>query len=242
MQIIKLDAIGSTNAYLKEMAHAVDTADFTVVTAREQLRGRGQMGASWVSEPGKNLTFSVLKQFDGLAADRQYLLNIQVALSVFEALKELGIPDLAVKWPNDILSGKRKICGILVENLLKGPFIASSIIGIGLNVNQVDFGELPQVSSLQLATGNFYDLDMVLAVVLSKLELRLNDPAAWDSRVVAEYHGVLFRKDIPSPFETPDGARFMGIIQGVASNGKLQVLLEDDTVKEYGIKEVKLLY
>ena len=149
MEIIKLNATNSTNTYLKNLIKEKPIADLSCVWALSQTQGRGQQGASWVAEPGKNLTFSVFKKFDQLPSEYHFLLNMEVSLAIFRALKKLYIPDLAVKWANDILSAKKKICGILIENTLHKEYITASVIGIGLNVNQLFFNDLPNVSSLQ---------------------------------------------------------------------------------------------
>ncbi|MGJ8733283.1 MAG: biotin--[acetyl-CoA-carboxylase] ligase [Cellulophaga sp.] len=243
MQIIKLNATNSTNEYLKELIVSTSLDDFTVVAAEKQIQGRGQMGTQWLAEPGKNLTFSVLKKSEGLEVADQFLLNMCVSLAVFEALKELNIPNLAVKWPNDILSANSKICGILIENILTGSKIQSSIIGIGLNVNQLEFNNLPNVSSLKLLKGETFNLDEVLSGILTKLEKYLtadylNSPDA----LRALYQEIMFRVDKPSTFKSKEGELFMGFIKGVSSSGRLIVLLEDNIFKEYNLKEIQLLY
>ncbi|MDO6492782.1 MULTISPECIES: biotin--[acetyl-CoA-carboxylase] ligase [unclassified Cellulophaga] len=243
MQIIKLNATNSTNEYLKELIVSTSLDDFTVVAAEKQIQGRGQMGTQWLAEPGKNLTFSVLKKSEGLEVADQFLLNMCVSLAVFEALKELNIPNLAVKWPNDILSANSKICGILIENILTGSKIQSSIIGIGLNVNQLEFNNLPNVSSLKLLKGETFNLDEVLSGILTKLKKYLttdylNSPDA----LRALYQEIMFRVDKPSTFKSKEGELFMGFIKGVSSSGRLIVLLEDNIFKEYNLKEIQLLY
>lgn len=242
-QIIKLDATESTNVYLKELLQLKDLEDYTTVLAKKQLKGRGQMGTSWQSEKGKNLTFSILKKFEGLAIENQFNLNIAISLAVHSVLTELTIPQITVKWPNDIMSGSAKICGILIENVLKGQFIQNSIIGIGLNVNQTSFEKLDKVSSLKLLTGRFFDLDELLHRLLGKLKLHL---AKIDQKTVTQmlpaYEKLLFRKDKPSTFKDEMGQTFMGFIREVSSSGKLKVELEDHIHKEYDLKEVSLLY
>ena len=140
MQIIKLDATGSTNDYLRSILSAKTLEDYTVVIAENQFAGRGQRGNSWVSEPGKNLTFSFLKRNLTLNPQNHFILNMGVSLALHDALSAIGVPGLTIKWPNDIMSGNSKICGILIENLISGAQIRHSIIGIGLNVNQTNFG------------------------------------------------------------------------------------------------------
>ena len=243
MEIIKLNATNSTNTYLKNLLKEKQVKDLSCIWALSQTQGRGQQGAKWISDPGKNLTFSVLKKFENLPSEYHFLLNMEVSLAIFRALKKLYIPDLAVKWANDILSSKKKICGILIENTLHKEQISSSIIGIGLNVNQVFFNDLPNVSSLQKIMGHPFDLEEVLLLICQELEVSLKSlsPTRFET-MLDEYHTHLFRKDKPSTFEYPDGQRFMGYIRGVSHNGQLQVEQEDALMSSFSLKEIKLLY
>lgn len=241
MNIIKLSAINSTNDYLKQLVVNTNPENFTVVVAEHQTQGRGQMGAEWKVESGKNLTFSVLLKQDTFNVSDIFTLNVAVALSVADAVSFFGIPAISVKWPNDILAGNKKMGGILIENSLKSDGSFYAVIGIGLNVNQADFTELPKATSMFAEVQEEFDKDMVFHQMLERLKdsvlaMSVNAQTLWDN-----YHERLFKKGLPMPFEK-DGTRFMGIIQNVTENGRLQVLLEDDTVAEYGIKEVQLLY
>ena len=243
MEIIKLNATNSTNTYLKNLLKEKQVKDLSCIWALSQTQGRGQQGAKWISEPGKNLTFSVLKKFENLPSEYHFLLNMEVSLAIFRALKKLYIPDLAVKWANDILSSKKKICGILIENTLYKEQIRASIIGIGVNVNQVFFNDLPNVSSLQKIMGHPFDLEEVLLLICQELEVSLKSlsPTRFET-MLDEYHTHLFRKDKPSTFEYPNGERFMGYIRGVSHNGQLQVEQEDALMSSFSLKEIKLLY
>ncbi|WP_273086405.1 biotin--[acetyl-CoA-carboxylase] ligase [Capnocytophaga gingivalis] len=243
MEIIKLNATNSTNTYLKNLLKEKQVKDLSCIWALSQTQGRGQQGAKWISEPGKNLTFSVLKKFENLPSEYHFLLNMEVSLAIFRALKKLYIPDLAVKWANDILSSKKKICGILIENTLHKEQISSSIIGIGVNVNQIFFNDLPNVSSLQKIMGHPFDLEEVLLLICQELEVSLKSlsPTRFET-MLDEYHTHLFRKDKPSTFEYPNGERFMGYIRGVSHNGQLQVEQEDALMSSFSLKEIKLLY
>ncbi|MGB5819316.1 MAG: biotin--[acetyl-CoA-carboxylase] ligase [Saonia sp.] len=243
MQIIKLDATESTNLYLKKLMLSTALKDCTVVVAKAQLNGRGQRGTKWDSETGKNLTFSVLKRFDSLDVGNRFFLNICVSLAIYDSLKQLQIPDISVKWPNDILSGHSKICGILIENILSGKNIQASIIGIGLNVNQLKFTDLPKVSSLKLLLGRTLNLDELLLSIIDNLK-KYSSTFDQKSRkhLTDSYEKLLFRRDKPSTFKNLKNEMFMGLIRGISADGKLVVSLEDNTRHEFDLKEIKLLY
>lgn len=243
MQIIKLDATDSTNGYLKGLALENRLPDFTVAVTKDQQKGRGQMGAKWQSEPGKNLTFSVLKKFEKRTAIENFDINMVVSLAIYDVLKTYAIEGLAIKWPNDILSGTSKIAGILIENILKGSLTEYSIIGVGLNVNQTDFGDLQQASSLKNVTGKNFDLTLLLEELIARFRWCFDWMEKNDTVVVRKaYEEALFRRDVPSTFEDRAGNRFVGIIRGVSSEGKLRVESETGPIQHFGLKEVSLLY
>lgn len=243
MQIIKLDATDSTNQYLKDLVLAGTPIDFTVIVTKEQRKGRGQMGTVWQSETGKNLTFSVLKKISNLDVNNQYQLNVCVSLAIIESLKAISAPDLSIKWPNDIMSGSTKICGILIENVLLGNKIQTSVIGVGLNVNQQNFNNLLNVSSLKLLLGQTFNIDELLNLILSNLKTVF---MRWKEEGISglwnTYESILFRKDKPSTFRNKQDDLFMGFIRGITAEGKLTVELEDAILQEFDLKEIKLLY
>jgi BirA family biotin operon repressor/biotin-[acetyl-CoA-carboxylase] ligase len=240
MQLIKLGATDSTNAYLKRISRSENLPDFTVVQADLQTEGRGQRGARWEAEKGKNLTFSVLKRLGALPAPRHFKLNAAISLSVCTTLKGLDIPDLHLKWPNDILSGNRKLCGILIENQLKGAFISQSIIGIGLNVNQTDFANLPWATSLKKITGRDFNPDKVLFELLNRLE---SDLAALQGStlktILEDYEAHLYLRDCRANYRKKDGTAFQGVIRGVGRDGQLRLELPDGTLETFGFKELQ---
>ncbi len=242
MRLIKLDAIDSTNEFLKGLANTQELENFTVVTAENQTKGKGQMGSVWTSEVGKNLIMSVFVKDCLLDINQIYNLNIAVALSVIQALERFDIPELKIKWPNDIMSYNSKIGGILIENNIKSDGLIHSIVGLGLNVNQVNFDLLPKASSLAVICKHTFDKEELLLTIVTKMEqncklINQNPDVLWN-----EYAGRLFKKGIPMPFQDNKGYKFMGIIQGVSLLGRLQLLLEDDLVSEFEIKEIQMLY
>ncbi|TRX02738.1 biotin--[acetyl-CoA-carboxylase] ligase [Flavobacterium gawalongense] len=242
MKVIKLDAIDSTNEFLKGLSNKQELENFTVVTAESQTKGKGQMGAVWASEASKNLIMSVL--IKGFLSDicQIYNLNIAVSLAVIEVLETSKIPDLSIKWPNDIMSYNKKIGGILIENSIKSDGSIISIVGLGLNVNQTNFENLPKASSLAAICNTKFDKEELLFSIMDKIE---NNVKLWEQKsnfLWSNYTDKLFKKAVPMPFSNQNNQNFMGIIQGVSSVGKLQVLLEDDSISEFDIKEIQMLY
>ena len=243
MDIIKLNAIGSTNTYLIELATNQSLKNGTIVVAESQLKGRGQMGNAWQYQQGKSLTFSMFHGFKSLDIANAFIITSAVSLALQKALTILQIPKVTVKWPNDIMSDSKKLCGILVENQLEGSRIDSSIIGVGLNVNETEFTALPQATSLKLESGNTFDLDEVLTVVsksiLHQLEqLETSNPAT----IRSAYEAVLFKKDTIAVFETTKGNRFNAIVRGVNQGGALELETEDGAQIQSRIKELKMLF
>ena len=242
MRIIKLNAIDSTNLFLRSLSIDTNVEDFTVVVAKHQTKGRGQMGTVWSSQDTKNLTFSVFKRFDNLKLDQHFVISMVASLAVINTLKKLNLPKLSIKWPNDILSANKKICGILIENVIKQNNVAATVVGIGLNVNQVNFSNLPQASSLLNVTGISYDLDELLQSILKELEILFDLVESNQFKTIkTTYESYLFRKDKPSTFKNEEGL-FSGFIKGVSNEGLLEVLLEDNILKTFDLKTIKLLY
>ncbi|MFV8269870.1 biotin--[acetyl-CoA-carboxylase] ligase [Flavobacterium sp. GT2N3] len=242
MKLIKLDAIDSTNEFLKGLSNKQDLENFTAVTAEVQTKGKGQMGAVWASEASKNLIMSLLIKDFLTDICQVFNLNIAVSLAVIEVLESVMVPNLSIKWPNDIMSYNKKIGGILIENSIKSDGTIVSIVGLGLNVNQTNFENLPKASSLAAICGAKFDKEELLFLICAAIEknvqlCKVNGTVLW-----SDYSNKLFKKGLPMPFSDQNKQNFMGIIQGVSSIGKVQVLLEDDSIAEYNIKEIQMLY
>lgn len=242
MHIIKLSAINSTNDYLKELIAKQVVTNFTVVMSKSQTNGKGQMGSVWISESGKNLTFSVLIRDLIVDIKQLYTLNIVVSLAIISVLEKYKIPSVKIKWPNDIMSGNHKIGGILIENSFKSDGEVFSIVGIGLNINQIMFKNVPNASSLKQKTGVDYDLDELLLEICQSIKQFVLKITTQSDFIWNLYHQKLFKIGIPMAFENKNGEKFMGISQHVSSEGLLNVLLEDDSIVAFGIKEIKMLY
>ena len=133
MNLIKLDAINSTNEFLKDNIQKTLSKELQVVYTFNQTKGKGQRGNSWESQPEKNIAISLGLFPDNLKVENQFTLSMLFSLFILNTLKSLKIPDLKIKWPNDIMSGNKKICGILNEITVKGNIIESIIVGFGIN-------------------------------------------------------------------------------------------------------------
>jgi BirA family biotin operon repressor/biotin-[acetyl-CoA-carboxylase] ligase len=243
LKIIKLDAIDSTNSFLKDLSLSSALENLTVVVTKKQTKGRGQQESSWISEPYKNLTFSVFISLNDVKIIHRRYLNFAISLSIYKVLFNKKISKLSIKWPNDILSANKKICGILIENTFFGDKIKNTIVGIGLNVNQEMFpNSLPNVTSLKLETSTESNLDVLLNDILIELKNNIKLLESKDFHLLEkQYLDVLYKKNIPTMFKNSKDEIFMGIISGISDHGNLQIMLEDDSIIEFGIKEVSIL-
>ncbi len=243
MHHIKVNAINSTNSFAREMLREKSLLPATCITAREQLQGRGQRGTTWTTQPGQNLTFSIIWPKPAISLANQFLLSAVVSTAIVECLEAMNVPRLKVKWPNDIMAANLKIAGILIENIITEGKLSASIIGVGLNVNQTDFTHLPAAASMKLVCGRHFDLEEVQDTLLSYLENALQNMADVRSdNILKRYKERLFRKNVPSTFQLPDTTLFTGIIEDISQNGKLLVRREDDALQEFDLKEIKLCF
>ena len=169
-------------------------------------------------------------------------LNIAVATAVITALKKQNIPNLSIKWPNDILSANKKIGGILIENSIKSDGTILSIVGLGLNVNQTNFEGLPKASSLAVVMEHELNKEELLSAIVTQLEANVEESKQNPTSLRQQFVDLLFKKGEPMPFTNQKEEKFMAIIQGISPVGRLQVLLEDDSVAEFDIKEIQMLY
>ena len=217
MYIIKLDAIDSTNDYLRKLILEKKPTTPTVVMSQYQKKGKGQRGQVWTSQAGKNLMFSLYMPNFALPTKEVYSINKIVSVCLLHWLSSFKIPNICVKWPNDILSGDSKLAGILIESNVLQSTANSIIIGVGLNVNQVEFQNLPNATSMQLLTGKSYDIDALLFSLTTRLIECLTPPLKYCND---DYHKYLYGLGQSRLF-LKDNKTFEGIIQSVNSEGKL---------------------
>ena len=172
MKIFHFDEINSTNVWLYDkMAENADISDMVAVAAH-QTAGRGMDKNRWESEAGKNLLFSIALNVNFLEAENQFKISQAVSVAIVETLSQyIDNQQLFIKWPNDIYFGDKKLVGMLIQNTIESRMMGISIIGIGLNVNQLSFSNyLPNPISLKMITAEEYDLENLLNQLITNIK------------------------------------------------------------------------
>lgn len=243
MTIRWLPTIDSTNSEV--LRHPEDYPSGTVLAACEQTAGRGQRGNTWFTEPGKNLTFSIVLKFPQghLPAAQAHWLNYLMSYAVSAFLEENGVRPM-VKWPNDVYVNRRKICGMLIENTLQGADVATSVIGVGVNINQKAFPQLANATSLTLCTGREYALEPALERLAALFEDNL--PLLFDKErrgsLFEAYSALLFQKGVEARYhDLLTGEEFSGVIEGVEADGRLRIREGGNRLRFYRFKEVSYI-
>ena len=245
MDIRFFDELESTNKYCK-LLDTKSVGEFTVVVAHSQTAGIGQQGNVWVSEPGKNLTFSIILKPTFLAAADQWQLTMMLAVAVRKSIDDIYSKFIIhnstlIKWPNDIYVGDKKVCGILTTATVSNGHISSAICGIGLNVNQVVFPEwVPNPTSLALITNRQFDLETILLSLLSDIEKEYQTLRVTPIYIKEEYLNNMYRIGVNSKFEH-SGKVFTGRITGIDRFGRLIIATDDMGEKTFDLKEVKFI-
>ncbi|GIV38094.1 MAG: biotin--[acetyl-CoA-carboxylase] ligase [Cyclobacteriaceae bacterium] len=237
-ELIYMPECHSTNAYLEQMVREREVAEGSVVIAGYQYAGKGQRGNLWLTEPGQNLTFSVLLKPFWLQASQQMYLTRVFALGITDWLKTLMAAEVHIKWPNDVLLNRRKVCGILIENQLHREHIAMTIGGIGVNINQAYF-PFASATSLFKETGREYNLDQCfydLMVCLDRRYAMLQRGMLGDLH--NDYLAQLFGLGMEINFSTGNSS-FPGTVLGVDDYGRLEVRTPWG-IRLYGFKETTI--
>lgn len=257
MKLKEFEELESTNRYCDGMDLRSEE-EFTVVWAHKQTAGIGQRRNRWESEGGKNLTFSVVLHPEFLPAGRQYELTKALSLGVSDWVMEMieGMrKNVAIKWPNDIYVDGKKICGMLIENKI-GERYETAVCGIGVNVNQTEFGEgVPNATSLKLLTGREYELRGLLEGLLESLRRRYEELAGsrqWSAG--SGQRAVVDGRRLAGSIETEYLGRLMNLgkecgyiykgdhiratITGLSQWGHLQLTTSEGEKIECGMKEI----
>lgn len=244
--IIHLASVDSTNNYAAKGIQEGILRHGTAIMAAEQTAGKGQRGRTWSTSPGLDLAASLVLIPDRFPAMEQFALAKAAALAVHdvvaEALRKAGRNPgvVRIKWPNDVLVDRRKIAGILIANELKGPWLASAIVGVGLNTNSSGFPPELLATSLLQEVGLPFDLHAVLDQLCMRMEHWWGCQANTPELVSATYAERLWARNRFSDF-TLDEARFTARPLDVDEAGRLIVEDLDGTVGAYGLERLRFV-
>lgn len=239
--IIKLDAISSTNDYLKVMRRSKNTKDMDLVWAIKQTSGRGQRENKWFSESHKSLTISIYKNFKDSSIFYPFLISVIISISIVKCLEKLNVPNVLIKWPNDILSCNRKIGGVLIENFFSNGKLVDSIIGIGLNINQESFKNLHNASSLKIETGENWDIQYILENLLVYINKGFKDLKDIDEKKLIDLYQTKLWKFKKKAIFYSKNSNFEAKIFKVNLNGELVLKIKGKEMT-CDNREIKILY
>lgn len=227
----------STNDVLLELLTENEQVlpEWFSVQTEHQSMGRGQRGNRWESEPGKNITLSFVLYPRYLEARYSFWLSAAISIGLVLALKDL-LPNICVKWPNDIFVSGKKLGGILIENQVSGAILEQSVIGIGLNINQI---HLPiQATSFALERHQEGNREEVIERIRANLfeSVFMLRTEGWE-KIRRQYYRFLYKMGQPHDYYLPNGSSFRAVLKGIADNGAL-ILLTASGEKRFQFKEV----
>lgn len=233
-------SLESTNSWLKS-THEPSPVHGSVCLADTQSAGRGQYKRSWVSEPARNLTWSIAFKPD--RHDRLFLLTLACMFAVAETVDEL-MPEArsAMKWPNDLMLGGRKVGGVLAESVFNGNHLDRFVVGIGLNVNQPSFPpDLPFASSLQLQAQREFDREQLLADILVRTEKVYVQWESGDRQLVKSINERLIGYGAKVKAEVDGKARPEPLLMlGINADGYLHLMDDAYNVHTFAYEQVRL--
>ena len=230
------ESLQSTNTSASLSLKEKELPEGTVIFTDFQTAGKGQQGKRWESGKGKNLLFSVILYPSSVSPDNQFLISMIISLGICDFISEF-VPEVKIKWPNDIYIKNDKIAGILIENSITGETIESCIAGIGININQEKFSpDIPNPVSLRIITGKETDIRKSLGRLLNYLDKRYKQLLYGDRELIREeYASMLYRAGEWHKYRS-DRIIFKGRIQGITDSGSLKIEKEDSSVSEFCIQ------
>ena len=240
-QVIKVKSIDSTNNYAAKLLNQTKVPFGTVIMAHYQTNGKGQRNTIWSSNSGDNLLMSVLLDLSFMPSEKIFFLSKSIALAIRAAVVDVIGIESHLKWPNDVLIDNKKIAGVLIENQWNKSKIVSSVVGVGLNVNQVDFQESFSATSLKKITNKNYNVDNILKVLCKKLNKYYNQLASLNfDNIDIEYHQHLVNYNKFCEFEE-NNIVFNAKVKGVNQQGELMLEFTNGDVKSYELKQITQL-
>ncbi|MFZ1703947.1 MAG: biotin--[acetyl-CoA-carboxylase] ligase [Saprospiraceae bacterium] len=238
------ETLESTHQYLADLLSKINPHGGYCISSDFQSGGRGQIGRSWHSERGKNILVSYVFYPEGVAASASFVLNQWVSVALVDVLLHYNIYDVTIKWPNDVYVGKKKIGGILIQNMLRGQEIKSSIISVGLNVNQVAFpDDLPNPTSMNLETATTFNSADVLASLHHFLEKRYTQFKKETTlrKLKKVYISRLFGVDTFNTYQKEDGTIFQAKVHEVGEDGVLYLLDDYGKIEGFLFRNVRMI-
>lgn len=238
--LYELTECKSTNLYAKELIAKSKPLDGTVVLTDNQTAGRGQFGNNWQSEAKQNIATSIIL-FPKLKVNQQFYLSKAISLACVKALKSITNIDFEVKWPNDIYYKNLKVGGILIENQIAGNEITNSIVGIGINLNQENFDNLPQASSLYKIVRYLLNRKKVTEILMEHIDVEYIKLTQLKFKEIdLEYHQYL--KSMQKNFNFKEnGTLKNGLLKGVNQAGQLIVEVNNET-RLFDFKEIEWVF
>ena len=239
--LLEYDSLESTNTFTQNLVSKSKPTEGTVVFTHKQTAGKGQYGRKWESKSGQNITLSIVLKPTFLAIKDQFYLNIVTSLAVANTIEHYIKTDAKIKWPNDIYIGDLKTCGILIQNNISASQLISTIVGIGLNVNQTSFDpNIPNPTSLKLSTHQEHEVGEVRDTLFGEYEsayLKLKDGD--HEELMEAYQSRMYRIGVLSKFKI-DEKIVEGKIDAINSMGQLVIEI-DGRLESFSKTEIQYL-
>lgn len=245
---IILSEVDSTNNYAMAKLHAGLLPHGSSLLALHQFAGKGQRGKQWLTSTGENITMSTVfslphslsSSISNQLQAYPFVLSAALALGCYDFIKAFKVPDISIKWPNDIYIGDRKAAGILIENIYRSGDWLWAIAGTGINLNQHDFSALDnRATSIANITGVTYKLGSSGKMLQQFLHTRFSALATIPhSEILEEYNSNLYKRGKQVKLRKSN-AVFSTTITEVTIDGNL---VTNDTIqRSFAWGEVELI-
>lgn len=242
MNRIDLPQCTSTSDHLKALIAQGELMEDTWVTTPNQTSGRGQRGNTWISSPNSNISASFYKTWPAFPVEKSFLISQYIATVLVQWLGDLGLTDTQLKWPNDLFVGTKKVGGVLIENGVHGKNITYSVIGIGINVLQQEFGSVNQATSMALEGLRMDSLETITTSLVDRVTQAVNDfDVLQEDRITVAFHRYMYARGSHHWFEHQRLGLFQAVVVGTDQQGQL-VLEVNQEPMSFGLQEVSWVF
>jgi BirA family biotin operon repressor/biotin-[acetyl-CoA-carboxylase] ligase len=242
MNRIDLPQCTSTSDHLKALIAQGELMEDTWVTTPNQTSGRGQRGNTWISSPNSNISASFYKTWPAFPVEKSFLISQYIATVLVQWLVDLGLTDTQLKWPNDLFVGTKKVGGVLIENGVHGKNITYSVIGIGINVLQQEFGSVTQATSMALEGLHMDSLETITTSLVDRVTQAVNDfDVLLEDRIAEAFHRYMYARGSHHWFEHQRLGLFQAVVVGTDQQGQL-VLEVNQEPMSFGLQEVSWVF